>query len=551
MNNGIKIYLIMSVVFALAGGAGGWYFHASTGSHGSHTGQDHAQDEHEEHDTHEASMMLSLSPQALANLDVQVRAIEEQAYQVFESIPARIVETPRTHRDVVAPVGGVVQRIVPDLGEMVNTDAIAVEILRDALPRPTLGLTEDLLKPASEDFHQTKGELRKALKVREVIVNELERLGSIGSTKTAALPLIPKQELINLRYEKVKTEQEIENLRQELHLHGLSSGQITKVEQGDELDLNLQLWRAVLERNGIWNDQANAVLETLPADIRQRPWVIATIGELITQDLLSQTLLDWFKAEPAASEHFIHIAGLLLSGESLEAIRQWHALGALEPLVHVRIPADPEDWDVEAIRVSPGEHVDRGQPLITLINARELYLESYPVGGEAVALSQALENKRLLSAVPLVPGTGPTLEGLAIQSLSGDKDGTPVGRVTVTNTPLAVTANGKVQFRSWALRNGLRYLLRVPVQSFEDVLVVPVDAVVDSGADKIVFVQNGDAFAPARVVVLHTDHESAVLGAASELFPGDPVVTNGAFALNLAMRAGSGGAVDPHAGHNH
>src|SRR5690606_31267323 len=122
------------------------------------------------------------------------------------------------------------------------------------------------------------------------------------------LPLIPRQELINLQYEKAKSEQEIANLRLELALHGLSPTQIGQVERGAELDLNLQLWQAILARNGIWMAAADRLLAALPEERQTRPWVIGTIGELITQDLLSDELVAWVEAEPLVAGAFIHVA---------------------------------------------------------------------------------------------------------------------------------------------------------------------------------------------------------------------------------------------------
>ena len=52
------------------------------------------------------------------------------------------------------------------------------------------------------------------------------------------------------------------------------------------------------------------------------------------------------------------------------------------------------------------------------------------------------------------------------------------------------------------------------------------------------------------VIALYEDDRVAVIANDGSIFPGDPVVKTGAFALGLALQVGSG-AVDPHAGHNH
>ena len=84
-----------------------------------------------------------------------------------------------------------------------------------------------------------------------------------------------------------------------------------------------------------------------------------------------------------------------------------------------------------------------------------------------------------------------------------------------------------------------------------DLRYATADALADDGPDKVVYIQNGDSFKPAKVVVLYQDHDVVVLDSkTSELFPGDSVVQTGAFGLSLALKS-SGGAIDPHAGHNH
>ena len=57
-------------------------------------------------------------------------------------------------------------------------------------------------------------------------------------------------------------------------------------------------------------------------------------------------------------------------------------------------------------------------------------------------------------------------------------------------------------------------------------------------------------FRPQPVHVEYEDDRIVVLANDGSLFQGDPVVVRGAFALGLALQAGSG-AADPHAGHDH
>src|SRR5262249_33490140 len=108
------------------------------------------------------------------------------------------------------------------------------------------------------------------------------------------------------------------------------------------------------------------------------------------------------------------------------------------------------------------------------------------------------------------------------------------------------------RFRTWRLRSGQKYMLRLPTDRFDDVFVLPAGAVADDGADKVVFVADEDSFEPAKVVVLYQDDEVAIVDPArSAVATGAEVVQQNAFGLSLALKASSGQAIDPHAGHHH
>jgi hypothetical protein len=65
----------------------------------------------------------------------------------------------------------------------------------------------------------------------------------------------------------------------------------------------------------------------------------------------------------------------------------------------------------------------------------------------------------------------------------------------------------------------------------------------------VVFLKDGDGFRAVPVHVEHRDHAVVVIADDGALFEGDPLVTDGAFALALALERGKGGD-DAH-GHGH
>ena len=81
--------------------------------------------------------------------------------------------------------------------------------------------------------------------------------------------------------------------------------------------------------------------------------------------------------------------------------------------------------------------------------------------------------------------------------------------------------------------------------------MLPVDAVVNEGAESFVFQQNGDRFDRKPVHVEYRDQRWVVIENDGTLFPGDVVATAGAYLMHLALKNKAGGGVDPHAGHNH
>jgi multidrug efflux pump subunit AcrA (membrane-fusion protein) len=112
------------------------------------------------------------------------------------------------------------------------------------------------------------------------------------------------------------------------------------------------------------------------------------------------------------------------------------------------------------------------------------------------------------------------------------------------------TADGH-RFIGWRFKPGQRVQLRVPVERWKNRIVLPVDAVVQEGAEWFVFHQNGDRFDRKPVHVEYRDQRWAVIASDGTLFPGDAVAASGAYQMHLAMKNKVGGGVDPHAGHNH
>lgn len=243
--------------------------------------------------------------------------------------------------------------------------------------------------------------------------------------------------------------------------------------------------------------------------------------------------------------------GTPIADEALRAGLQAHGF-----IVDLAVPpaSDGGDWDVQAVHARPGERLDAGAPVLTLSDPRRLVLKAEPVGTEMSAMLAALTAGAALEAVPLVAGEAPRLSGLAIARVAADPDAHGSdGYLFVENSPLLVRDEGaRGAFRTWRLRAGQRFMIRIPAETFPDVFLLPADAVAQEGAARVVFVEDGDSFRPVEVELLYHDDEVAVVAnnAKTELFPGDRTVQSGAFALGLALKAGTQPAAAHH-GHTH
>ncbi len=252
---------------------------------------------------------------------------------------------------------------------------------------------------------------------------------------------------------------------------------------------------------------------------------------------------------------FQAIADFLQKGKEISDADLMKRMRDAGVIVDLSAPTAPgvSDWDIRQIDVKWGERLEAGTRVLTLANPRQMLLKTEPVGAEAKVMLDALARGLPVEAVPLVEGEGPHLKNLRISYIVSDSDthGTD-GFILVSNEPFKLCdVESLGSCRTWLLRGGQRFMVRIPSETMSNVFVLPAGAVTDDGPDKVVFIQDGESFRPTKVVVLYQDHEVVVLDSEhSELFPGDSVVQRGAFGLGLALKAGSG-AVDPHAGHNH
>lgn len=559
MNTKIISFLLVSVLFTGIGLVCGWlsfsnggavatqggHSRGSGGGH-SHGGGGHSHGGGETH-SHDGEMPV-LSPQALNNIGVKAEPATLGSFTRYQPVAAVVSATPNYYQELFAPVAGRVKSVEARFGAFVQSNDLLVTLIRDPIPWVMLTLTGEVLKPVSEHLHDLMANYERATLSVEILEKELNRLKSF-SDEDEALPLLPTEQIIKVEYDLLSAERELSIVRHELIRHGLSEETIARIEEGEVPPVDAAIWLGALKNNGYWTPLAQEIYTSLPGEMQNSSWAVATIAELVAGDLVDASLKDWLQSDPDTTNYFLEIGGLLQRSYHLEYIKELFALGAMEPIVQIRSPSSTSAWDVRDIKVKPGQYVEARESLLVLEDPHCLYLRAGPTDSEIGSLVKAMEADARMEARPLIRGAGPLLEDLQIQKIFSDDDGHASALLPLENRPIfkEESTEGAV-YRTWQLRYGQRYEIRVPLEIYNNVYVLPTGSVVDDGVDKIVFLQSGEEFTKIPVEVLYQDHEVALLPASSNFFPGNPIVTHGAFALSLAMQTGADAG---HAGHGH
>lgn len=214
-------------------------------------------------------------------------------------------------------------------------------------------------------------------------------------------------------------------------------------------------------------------------------------------------------------------------------------------------------YQVQSINVNRGESVAAGQLMAVLADHCLLYVEGKAFENDSKRLVQAARNGSTIEVVPAA-GNYETDEvlNLKVQSVANEIDQQSRALKFYLLLPNVLTSgnetgDAQTNFVSWKYRPGQRVEAKIPTTDvMKNKIVLPPDAVVIDGPNAFVFEQNGDNFDRIDVHVLYRDKDSVVLENDGQLV-GSSIAMNGAYQMHLAMKNASGGAIDPHAGHNH
>ncbi len=251
-----------------------------------------------------------------------------------------------------------------------------------------------------------------------------------------------------------------------------------------------------------------------------------------------------------------------LSGEQVDTIMRtrslFQELTIFAPVAKTDSsgPTLPKVLQVRQLNVSQGRAVTAGDALCALANYAELYIEGQAFEQDMPSIVQVAAEKRdvavSLDAKHADPVNLSDLKILYMDDLVDAQSRTFHFYITLPNQLLREDKSPQGQrFVYWQFRPGQRAQISLPVERWEDRIVLPVEAVASDGAEFYVFEANGDHFDRRSVNVEFRDQRSAVIANDGSLRIGSQVAKSAAHQMQLSMKNKAGGGVDPHAGHNH
>lgn len=446
---------------------------------------------HEGHDHgHDDGTSLTLSAQAQGNIGLGPEYLQPVKLETFRrsiTVPGIIVGRPGRTRLEVS---------TPMAGVITHVHAVQGEAVDPGTLLFELRITAEELVATQTNLLRTVGEL-------DVENREIARL-----TKATEAGAISQKTMLERQYAKEKLEVLLNAQREALRLHGLSERQIDDIATKHKLLRDLKIVAPGRDSHGAEELKLSSTAAT-------------------PVSLLVEAHTDEKSAPNVEIEHDAH---------------------------------SPDDSKIplilQEVMVHKGETVAAGATLAALADYSELYIEGRAFEQDVELLSQIAQRNWKISAV--FEGAANSIkrvENLDLVYSASEIDAEARSLSFFVRLPNEVarempSPNGQ-RFLDWKYRPGQRLQLLVPVEEWENQIVLPVEAVAREGAESFVFQQNGDHFDRVSIRVAYRDSSHVVVANDGSVFPGDVIALRGAHQMQMALKNKSGGGVDPHAGHNH
>lgn len=381
----------------------------------------------------------------------------------------------------------------PMTGIVTHVHAVTGEAIKPGDLILEMRLTHEDLVTAQKEYLQTLGD-------RDIEVKQIARIEGLATAGA-----VSNKTLIDRQFNRDKLESQLRSQREALRLHGLSDQQISHIDEQRRLLTEIQ------------------ILAPHPDDHSDE--------ELHLSLQNGQKL----SAQPLPSNPF-RVASAIDTG-GLQPTDKSHLLV------------------LQDLHVQKGQIVNAGDALCVLADYQELLIEGQAFETEASVVAKAKQAKWSIEAIVGDNSVASRIKDLQLSRVDNEID--PATRTLKFYLALSnelideiVSPEGQ-RHVTWKYRIGQRLQILLPVEQWTDKIVLPIDAVVREGIESYVFQQNGDHFERVAVHEIYRDQTHVVIGNDGVLYPGDVVAMRGAYQMQLALKNQSGGAVDPHAGHNH
>lgn len=478
---------------------------------------------HDHGDTGENS--LAISDAARRNLgltDDFLKPIELQSFSKSLAVPAIIVDLPgRTRLPVSAAMTGIVTHVHAVSGEAVQPGDLILE----------LRLTHEDLVTSQKDFLEALGN-------RDIEIKEIARLQQLAESG-----VLSNKTLLERQYGRDKLDSMLRSQREALRLHGLSESQIARIENERRLLTEMRITAPHPDKHSD---------EEIQLSRKSSPWF--GTSRAISDDSyssLSKRVVPISFHDPrrdSSREKSVEKNQTEYQNQSSPRFAESPSNAqSLNNEMHLLVLKDMD--------VQKGQIVHAGDLLCTLADYGVLLIEGQAFETEAAMITKAKLSNWKVSAILGTGDEATRIDNLELGWINNEID--PTTRALkffamLPNTLMQDSVNPAGQrYISWKYRTGQRLQLQVPVESWIDQIVLPIDAVVREGVDSFVFQQNGDHFDRVAVHEKYRDQISVVIENDGAIYPGDVVALRGAHQMQMALKNKAGGGIDPHAGHSH
>ncbi len=352
----------------------------------------------------------------------------------------------------------------------------------------------------------------------------------------------------------------------QIHLAAPFTGIVTEVHaaQGEAVAPGTVMFRLRLTHEDLVATQRDFLQTTEQLEIARREIKrLQSLGEGVVAE--KRILEQQYEVQKLEASLLSTEQAMLLHGLTEEQVKQVSSDRKLLRSVDVKAPDHFHDdhacegehlLHVQQLEVTTGQQVESGAELCLLADHCELFVEGQAFEDDTRRLREVVRSGASIKARLLVAeGEVGEVDGLKLLYLADRVDPQTRALRFYLRLPNSIeldqSPTAHRRFIEWRFKPGQRMELSIPVEVMPQQIALPATAVVQEGPENYVFRRDGDHFDRVPVHVKHRDTRSVVVSPLGTLKPGDVVAAKGAYQMHLALKNMAGGAVDPHAGHNH